>query len=296
MFSGDLPQVDSLRCFLAAAEHLNFRRAAAAVALTPAAFSQRIKQLEGQLGVQLFERSTHHVALTPSGQALVARAHAALEAVHACRAAAEEAPAQLTMSLGTRFELGMSWIVPAVIDLRSERPDWRIHLTFGSGTEILDRLDKGRVDAIVTSSPSVNVDWAAEVLHPETYALVGAPATLDAHPVRTPEDAGAHTLLDIDADMPLARYVVSVCPGLRFGDLWPCGTGAAVLELARRGLGIAVLPEYMIADDLREGRLIRLLPEVEPLRDSFRLMYRATSPLHESLEALAEVLRARPLT
>jgi len=296
VFSGDLPQVDSLRCFLAAAEHLNFRRAAAAVALTPAAFSQRIKQLEAQLGVQLFERSTHHVALTPAGQGLVARAHAALEAVHACRAVADEAPSQLTMSLGTRFELGMSWIVPAVVELRTQRPDWRIHLRFGSGTEILDRLDKGQVDAIVTSSPSVNADWASEVLHPETYALVGAPSVLEANPIEAPEDAGAHTLLDIDADMPLARYVVSVCPGLRFADLWPCGTGAAVLELARRGLGIAVLPEYMIASDLEEGRLVRLLPEVEPLRDSFRLMYRASSPLRESLEELAEVLRGRALS
>lgn len=295
MSAAALPQVDSLRCFVAAAEHLNFRRAAGEVGLTPAALSQRIKQLEEMLGCKLFERTTHHVALTPAGQSLVGRAQTALDAVHACRAVAEDAPPLVTLSLGTRFELGLSWLVPVVAELRQSRPQWRIDLVFGSGPEILARLEQGRVDAIVTSAPAVSADWTAAVLHPETYLLVATPGCLEDRPIETPEQAAAHTLLDIDDDLPLTRYVLSACPGLQFGDLWRCGTGAAVLELCRRGLGIAVLPRYMIAEDLEAGRLVPLLPDIEPLRDSFRLMYRATSPLRETLAELAEVLRQRPL-
>lgn len=285
-----------MRCFVAGAEHLNFRRAAASVGLTPAAFSQRIKQLEELLQCQLFERSTHHVALTPAGHSLVGRAHAALTAVHACRSVAGTTPSVVTLSLGTRFELGTSWLVPALPDLRTRHPTWRVHMVFGSGPEILERLEHGRIDAVVTSAPSADAQWVSEVLHPETYALVGAPALLTSSPVTQPSDAAGHTLLDIDDDLPLTRYVLSACPGFRFGELWRCGTGAAVAELARRGQGLAVLPEYMIADDLAAGRLVRVLPEVEPLRDSFRLMYRATSPHAAELGALATWLRARPLT
>ena len=63
-----LPDLDSLRCFEAAAVALNFRRAARAVALPPAAFSDRIRQLEDQVGEPLFKRSTRQVALTVAGR------------------------------------------------------------------------------------------------------------------------------------------------------------------------------------------------------------------------------------
>jgi len=66
-----LPSIESLRCFTAAAKLLNFRAAARSVALTPAAFGQRIKQLEEQLGTSLFHRTTRSVRLTESGLALL---------------------------------------------------------------------------------------------------------------------------------------------------------------------------------------------------------------------------------
>ena len=67
-----LPSLENLRCFLAGAQALNFRAAAKAVHLTPAAYGARIQQLEEQLGVRLFARTTRHVALTEAGHALVA--------------------------------------------------------------------------------------------------------------------------------------------------------------------------------------------------------------------------------
>ena len=56
-----LPSLDNLRCFVAAAQSSSFRAAARVVALTPAALGQRIKQLEEQIGVPLFERTTRRV-------------------------------------------------------------------------------------------------------------------------------------------------------------------------------------------------------------------------------------------
>lgn len=295
MHGRPLPSVDSLRCFVAAAEQLNFRRAAAEVALTPAALSQRIKQLEDQLDCRLFDRSSRRVALTADGQALLGRARAALQALVQCRDVAGEPAARLRFTLGTRFELGMSWLVPSLVELRASHPSWHIDLAFGSGAEILERLETGRVDAIVTSAPTADADWAAEVLHPEHYAFVGAPALLSEHPLDAPADASTHTLVDIDGDLPLARYLVSVCPGLSFGSVWRAGTGAAVHALVRAGQGVAVLPRYMVQQDLNAGALVPVLPEVEPLTDTFRLLWRKRSPLAHVLARLAQELRARPL-
>ena len=287
--------VDSLRCFVAAAEHLNFRRAANEVALTPAAVSQRIKQLEEQLGCVLFERSSRHVALTPAGQALLVRARPALAALRACSDVARAAPTLVRFVLGTRFELGLSWLVPSLVVLKRERPDWQIDLLFGSGTEVLARLEHGQVDAIVTSAPIANTEWEAQLLHPELYALVAAPALLERVPFVRAGDAAEHIILDIDGALPLLRYALSVCPGLSFRDLWRCGTGGAVHELVRAGQGVAVLPLYMVREDLERGRLQRLLPELELLSDSFRLMYRKRSPLAATLRELAVWLSGRPL-
>jgi LysR family transcriptional regulator, glycine cleavage system transcriptional activator len=291
-----MPSVESLRCFVAVAEHLSFRRAAAEVALTPAALTQRIKQLEEQLGAQLFDRSPRHVELTQAGRVLLQRARTALAAIAACGQldAGDDAPVRF--SLGTRFELGMSWIVPALGELRTLRPHWSIDLVFGSSEEILDRLEQGRVDAIVTSAPTAHEAWSARVLHPETYVLVAAPALVDARPLDRPEQAADHTLLDIDRSLPLFRYAQSVCPGLVFGGQWSCGTAAAIRAFVCAGQGVAVLPEYMVREDLNAGRLRVLLPDLELLADTFRLLYRRTSALGPILEQLADELGHRPLT
>src|SRR6185503_17822397 len=117
-----LPALDSLRCFAEAARLLNFRAAARAVALTPAALGQRIQQLEAQLGRPLFHRTTRRVTLTEAGLALLPHAQTALAAADACLRAGrgETGPPPQELVLGTRHELGMSWIVPMLPLLRSE--------------------------------------------------------------------------------------------------------------------------------------------------------------------------------
>src|SRR5205814_799160 len=111
---GDLPDLESLRCFLAAAHLLNFRKAARTVALTPAAFGSRIKQLEDRFGRALFARTTRTVTLTQAGLALLPHVTACLDAAVDCQRAArgETGPAPTELVLGTRQELGLSWVVP----------------------------------------------------------------------------------------------------------------------------------------------------------------------------------------
>ena len=63
--------LESLRCFVSAAQNLNFGRAARAVRLSASAFSERISRLEEELGVSLFERSTRQVQLSVAGRVLL---------------------------------------------------------------------------------------------------------------------------------------------------------------------------------------------------------------------------------
>src|SRR4051794_27550424 len=106
-----LPSLDSLRCLDAAAALGSFRAAAKAVALTPAAVGLRIKQLEDQLGVTLFARSTRSIRLTQEGTAVLAQARVAIQAAEGVVRAArgDAAPVPFDYVIGTRHELGLSF-------------------------------------------------------------------------------------------------------------------------------------------------------------------------------------------
>ena len=296
--SPPLPDLDSLRCFDAAASRLNFRAASAQVFLSPAAFSDRIKQLEEQLGRALFIRTTRHVALTAAGQALWPRARVALEAARACLNAQspEESPYELVLS--TRFELGLSWLVPALEKLERHRPQRTVHLHFADSAEMMTALRRGTVDCAVSSVRLVEANLKYTLLHEESYVFVAAPRLLRASGLKQPEDALAHRLLDIGGDLPLFRYFLDARPRdekWSFERVQYLGTIAAVRALALSGHGVAVLPRYFVREELSKGRLTQLFKSQHLLTDHFRLIWRAEHPRHLQLEQLGAELQRLPI-
>src|SRR5256885_11097735 len=203
-----LPSLDSLQCFELAARLLNFRKAARAVGLTPAAFGQRIQKLEDQLGAKLFTRTTRSVHLTDAGTALLEPATRCLRVAEETMRAArgDRAPAPMDLVLGTRHELGVSWILPQFDRLEKVRPWLQLHLYFGSGPDLLLRVRTMEVDCAVTSSRLGDPALDATSIHPEHYVFVASPKLLQKTPFRQDGDAREHRLIDADVDMPLFRY------------------------------------------------------------------------------------------
>lgn len=296
-----LPAIDSLRCFAAAAKLLHFRAAARSVALTPAAFGQRIKQLEEQLGVTLFARTTRSVQLTEAGLALVPVAERTLLAAAECvrvAAAPDRARAPVDVVLGTRHELGLSWILPELDPLARAHPWLRLHLYFGSGSDLLLRVRTMEIDCAVTSTPLSDAKLDAIPLHREDYVLVGAKKLLAAKPLARAEQAETHTLLDLDASLPLFRYYRDAPRGgsrLRFASILRLGTIEAIRARAVAGAGVAVLPAYLVREDLAKKRLVRLFPRVALLPDWFRLVFRADDARRPIYEGIAEHMVGCPL-
>lgn len=295
-----LPSIDNLRCFVAAAQSLNFRSAARAVNLTPAALGQRIKQLEDQLGAPLFNRTTRSVALTAAGLALLPVARRTIESASECERAVrgdiERLPTEIIM--GSRHELGLSWIIPQLDELAKTLPHLTVHMYFGSGEDLLLRLRTREIDCAVTSSRLNDPRLDAVKLHREDYVFVGSKHLLKRVPFTRAEHAEKHTLIDIRNDLPLFRYWRDA-PGagdrLRFARHLYFGTISAIERLVHEQKGVAVLPKYLVRDALTSGALKVILPSVEPAFDYFRMVFRGDDARRPLYEAVAAALTAVPL-
>jgi LysR family transcriptional regulator, glycine cleavage system transcriptional activator len=295
-----LPSLESLQAFVAAAQTLNFRRAARMVALTPAAFGHRIRMLEELCGVRLFERTTRSVELTEAGSALLPHAKEALGALAQCvrSARGDLGPAPQEIVLGTRPDLGLSWLVPQIAALATALPTVTIHLYFGSTDDLIARLRTREIDCTVTSSRFADPRLDALVLHAEEMVFVGAPRLLKRTPFTQHAHAARHTLLDAGNDLPLFRYWRDAPGGgeLSFARILRFNSLEAIHRLVLEGRGVAVLPSYAVTKSLARRRLRRLFPRVRPLQDHFRLVYRVDDARLPTYRELAKQLLQRPLS
>lgn len=294
-----MPSVDVLQGFLAAARTLNFRRAARQVALTPAALSRRIQVLEDLCGTPLFQRTTRSVVLTEAGQRLVPCARDALVAAEACIAAARGAanPIAIDLVVGTRPDLGLSWLFPQIHALATELPHVTLHLFFGATDDLYARLRTRELDCAVSSARFADPQLDALPLHREDFTFVAAPALLRRHPFTRPEHAARHVLIDVSPDLPLFQYWRDAPGGgdLPFAGIQRFNSLAAIHRTVLTGHGVAVLPHYFVAPSLSRGRLQRLFPRVRMLHDYFRLVYRRDDHRVATFRALAAHFLRQPL-
>jgi len=288
--------LDSLRCFDAVATTLRFRSAAARVHLSPGAFSDRIGRLESVLGTRILQRTTRRVALTDAGERLLPVARRILRLVDHMPGAAKEdtAPPSYELVVGTRHEVGLAWLCAALDGLGRRHPERTIHLYNGTSDDLAAKLDRGELDAAVTSARLGSPRFACATLHQESYALVGVDRRL-----RGAEDAQRLTLVDVSPELPLFRNFLDAVPDSepwRFARVEYMGGIANVRHRLLGGDGrVAVLPTFFVKDDLAKRRLIRLMPRVNLATDNLRLIWRSNHPRQTELLALAGDLREIPL-
>jgi len=295
-----LPDLESLRCFEAAATHLNFRIAAQTVALSPAAFGDRIKRLEDALDAPLFARTTRRVALTPAGHRLLPQARRVLDEAARCSRIVheKELAVPFALSVGTRFELGLSWLTHALPHLQAQRPERTLHLVFGDSPELVARVRNGLLDCVVTSARLTSGELSYETLHDEHYVFVASTRLIERRPLSRAAHAAEHVLVDASPDLPLFRYFLDA---IRSHDVWGfarteyLGTIAAIRTRVLQGAGVAVLPRYFVEDDLRRRRLVRLMPSVALQPDAFRFVWRTGHPREQALRELAGELVKIPI-
>ncbi len=290
--------IENLRCFLAASQQLSFVAGARLVGLTAAAFGQRIRQLEVQVGEPLFTRTTRKVQLTDAGLRLQPTAAQIVQlSADALAVARGRSAPQVELTLGTRHELGMSFVQPALRALTKTIPELAAHLYFGSGEELLLRLRSQALDLAIGSMRIANPRLDCVQLHLEAYVLVGAPSLLRRRPLPNATHANEHTLLDLGPELPLFDYLRNAprASAWRFGGFGYLGTIAAIRTAVLLGDGVAVLPHYLVARDLARGRLRAVVPARQLIADHFKLIFRRDDPRRPLYDRMAAALLRMPL-
>jgi LysR family transcriptional regulator, glycine cleavage system transcriptional activator len=293
----ELPDLESLRCFVLAATHANFRSAARKAALSPAAFGARIRRLEEQFGQRLFVRTTRRVALTPRGAELLPQARSCLdEAVHCAEPLDHAQPVPFDLVIGSRFDVGLRWVVASFSHLERARPERRLHMAFGDVTELLPRVHRDEVHCVITSARLNDPKLTSAPFREIEYLFVGAPTLLKKNPLARPEDARRHTLIDFDYDLSEFRFFKEARPAKEswtFQKQHYLNIIAAMRERVLEGVGVAVLPAYYVGEDIARGRLKVLMPQTKLKSNALRAVWRKGHPYENEIREIANELAAR---
>lgn len=258
-----IPGTRALRTLAAAGRHLNFTRAADELGLTPAAVSYQIKEIEDQLGVVLFVRTSRSVRLTEAGIVLYESATEALDLVNrAVSRARKMARGVAVLKVTADAQFAAKWLMRRVERFRKLHP--HIELRFDISYEVRDfGLDD--IDVAIRFGTGKYPGLAADRLFDNVVVPVCSPRLLvSGPPLKEPRDLLHHTLVHIEwsrrgVTWPNWRMWMAAAGVDDFDDSRTVvfGTSSDAVQAALDSDAVALADFAMVANDLSEGRLVR---------------------------------------
>jgi DNA-binding transcriptional LysR family regulator len=251
---GAFVEVARQRSFVRAAEHLH---------VNVSAVSRGVAALEARLGVRLLQRSTRRVGLTEAGRLHLPRCETLLAELAEAEAAVSErhSAVQGPLRVSGPSGLGLTHLVPLLPEFLRRYP--QVALDFDMTNRFVDLIEEG-FDLAIRVGTLRDSRLAARRLGPNRRVLVAAPDYLRRRTApRQPRDLAAHTclILDLGAQAETwtlvdrsTRHSVQVKGPLRSNH------ALAVRAACVSGLGIALLPQFAVVDELASGALLRVLP------------------------------------
>lgn len=254
--------LEQLLAFQHVAEQLSFKKAADQLFLTATALSHRIKKLEQQLNIQLFERRTRSISLTPEGEYLLKHVQSGFGQIQTALFQLEQNKQRL-FTITTTPSFASEWIIPYLPELQSRFPNimFRVHASYD-----LINMTSGLYDLAIRYGSGGYQDVDAELFAVDEYVAVGHPS------------------LDIATmnwtTVPLIHFTWGdeYCPNRVNWQKWFEKQGLHIqagqaqvfytqeshaIQAVLSGQGIALLSRISIANDLQHGRLKIVSPCVE---------------------------------
>jgi len=291
--------LDGVEVFLSVAQHRSFRKAAAALGVTPSAISQTVRVLEERIGAALFIRTTRSVGLTEAGEQFLARAKPAFEEL----VAASEVARGLGQRPAGMLRLSVPRaVIPNLMELIASfcRAYPEVEVELAASKEVTDLAAEG-FDAAIRQGHLVAPDMIAVPMTPPFRLIVAGSAgyfaerSRPAHPndlrehscLRWRQSNGALALWSFDDNKHHQKIEIAVSGRLIASDI------PSVLAAAMEGLGLAQIPEPLAAAGLRSGKLVEVLEAFAPMRPGVFLCYPGRRQIMPKLRAFIDHVKSR---
>ena len=268
-----LPSITALQCFEAVTRHLSFTRAAEELNLTQSAVSKQVAQLEELLQHLLFRRVRRRLQLTPAGDLYLVEVRKILTQIemstHTLRSYGGETE---VLRVSTPSTFGARWLVPRLKGWGIRHP--HIHLDLCNEQQGDDLL-QGRSDLAFYFGQGSRPGTESLKLFGEELVAVCAPASLPSIALTDPTQLTDLVLLQ-NASRPQAWHEwfehQGFCTdhsyhGPRFDTFYMC------IRAAQVGCGVALLPRFLVEEELADGKLVIAWQHLMPSRDSYYLAY-----------------------
>lgn len=294
----NVDRLTSMTVFAKVASTKSFSGAARELGISQATASKHVQTLEYWLGTRLLHRTTRRVALTDAGESFYAQCARILEDMEAARVSANtEAPVRGSMRITAPIVFGSARLGPLVVDFLQQHPELSLDVELSDRS--VDLIEEG-YDLGIRTAPTAVSGLVAWPLMPLDYVLCAAPSYIEKHgtPAEPIHLTDHHCIVGTGNAAPAWRFhgplgetEVPIYGRLQINN--------ALLRrsAAREGAGILLSAEYLVNDDINNGRLVRLLPDHKPARGTIHAVspaYRASSPKVRSLVNHLSIQLAEP--
>ncbi|MDK4703390.1 LysR substrate-binding domain-containing protein [Rhizobium sp. CNPSo 4062] len=284
--------LSDLRVFEAVSRHGSMNRAAQELHTVQSNVTARIRALEEELGVSLFQRHARGVSTTPAGQRILPFVGRLTKLLADARAAAkDDGEPGGTLSLGSLETTTALRLSPLLGQFAKTYPQVRLVVTTGTTRRLIDDVVSCRVDGAFVAGPISHPDLEHEVIFREELVLVTAPA------IHTMQDLAKITDLKTIVfqigcsyrqrlESLLADMGIVTSKPLEFGSL------DTIVSCVSAGVGITLLPRGVVANAAREGRIaIHALPPERSMVDTL-FVRRKDAYTSSAMTALLDMLRS----
>jgi DNA-binding transcriptional LysR family regulator len=291
-----MDRLNAIEAFVRVVELGGFTAAAASLRKSRAMVSKHVLDLEERLGARLLHRTTRRIGLTEIGRIYYERCVQLLDDLAEADAAvtAQQSSPRGTLRLNAPMSFGTMHLAAAVADFSALHPEVSVDMALND--RIVDLVEEG-YDVAVRIGRLADSTLIARRLAPCRMAVCAAPAYLARHgEPATPADLSGHNCLSYTLMAQRDEWRFEGSEGavsVRVSGSLNSNNGEALAAAARRGLGIIVQPTFIVGEDLKAGRLVRLLADYRHYEPAISAVYPHARHLSAKVRSFVDFLAGR---
>ncbi|ANN66955.1 LysR family transcriptional regulator [Bordetella bronchialis] len=285
--------IRQLETFIRIVDTGSFAGAAHAMHTTQSTISARMRELEGALGVPLFDRSGHRAVLTPRGRALLERARQVVGlAADIVRDIGDARAAGGVIRMGVAGLVAMTWLPRLMAALRRRFPAVTVQLEIALTTPLVERLASGELDLAIATGPVQGSRLECLPLGHDEFVWMAPPAMRLPRHALTPAELASRPVLGLSQashHYPVIEQWFSAGQA-SYQPVVSCSNVRVLADLTMAGLGVSLLPLRSCRKELEAGelRIIKTRPALPPVE--FVALYKR-DVLDPLVGAIAELAR-----